>query len=236
MSTEIYDKTNDVRDVLFSSLGKVDTDVIAHLINPAFMGGPQWPTLRQAFSIIRTDDSIKVVSTGLSDPFDDVEEPNNGFKIEIIAETTEDLGDDISSSWLFKLVYSISRQAAHNGKMAEFIANHGVITMELFAEDDGLDEFQNENGMVGVMIGVEHPDIPKIVQFPAEEIILATVQILTPDELEYAVEYRAEGRNHLHELMKKSGIYHYIIPNRQSLLKGVNPSSASPWWKFWDKS
>ncbi len=236
MSTEIYDKTNDVRDALFSTLGKVDTDVIAHLINPAFMGGPQWPALRQAFSIIRTDDSIKVASTGLSDPFEDIEEPNNGFKLEIIAETREDLGDDISNSWLFKLVYSISQQAAHSGQMAEFIANHDVITMELFAEDDGLEEFQNENGMVGVMIGIESPDIPKNVQFPAEEIILATVQILTPDELAYVAEHRAEGRNHLHELMKNSGLYHYIKPNRESLLKDVNSSNGSPWWKFWKKS
>ena len=40
MSSEIYEKTNAARDELFGSLGKVDPDVIAHAINPAFMGGP----------------------------------------------------------------------------------------------------------------------------------------------------------------------------------------------------
>ena len=96
MSTEIYDQTNEARDNLFGSLGKVDPDVIGHIINPAFMGGPQKPSLRQAFSIIRTDNSIKIASNGLSDPFDDMAEPNNGFRLEVIAETTEKLGSDIS--------------------------------------------------------------------------------------------------------------------------------------------
>ena len=53
MNTETYDQTNQARDKLFSSLGEVDSDVIGHMINPAFMGGPQWPSLRQAFSVIR---------------------------------------------------------------------------------------------------------------------------------------------------------------------------------------
>lgn len=236
MSTEIYDKTNTTRDELFNSLGTVDSDVIAHIINPAFMGGPQWPALRQAFSVIRTKDSIMVASTGLSDPFDDIDEPNNGFRLEIIAETKEDIKGDVSNSWLFRLVYSISQQAASSGQFAEFISNHGVITMELFAEQDGLEEFQDENGMVGVMIGVEHPNLPKHIQFPSEEIILATVQILTPDELKYVSEKRAEGRNHLHKLMKQSGLYHYVTPKRDSLLKDSIKNDKSSWWKFWEKS
>jgi hypothetical protein len=231
MSTEIYDQTNEARDKLFSSLGKVDSDVIGHIINPAFMGGPQWPSLRQAFSVIRSGKSIKIASNGLSDPFDDMAEPNNGFRLEVIAETKEKLGSDISSTWLFKLVYAISQQAAHSGQIAEFVATHGVVTMELYAEDCGLEELQNKDGMVGVILGVESPDMPKSIKFPAEEIVLVSVQILTPDELDYVSEKRAEGRNHIHELLQKKGIYHRIKLNRKSVL-----GSASDKWKFWKKS
>jgi hypothetical protein len=39
-------KTYEARDKYVSSLGQVDPDVIAPLINPAFMGGPMWPNLR----------------------------------------------------------------------------------------------------------------------------------------------------------------------------------------------
>lgn len=221
MSTEIYDQTNEARDKLFSSLGKVDSDVIGHIINPAFMGGPQWPSLRQAFSIIRSGKNIKVASNGLSDPFNDIAEPNNGFKLEVIAETTEELGTDISSSWLYKLVYAISQQAAHSGQIAKLVSAYGVVTMELYAEDCGLEEFQNKDGMVGVILGIESPDIPKSIKFPAEEMILVTVQLLTADELDYVSEKRAEGRNHIHELLQKNGIYHHIKLNRQSVLQST---------------
>lgn len=129
MSTEIYDQTNEAREKLFSSLGQVDPDVIAHIINPAFMGGPRWPALRQAFSVIRTNTSIKVVSNGLSDPFDDVVEPNNGFRLEVVAETKEKVGADISGSWLFKLVYAVSQQAAHSGQLASFVAQLTVLLL-----------------------------------------------------------------------------------------------------------
>lgn len=231
MNTEIYNKTNEARDKLFSSLGNVDPDVIGHIINPAFMGGPKWPSLRQAFSVIRTDKSIKIASNGLSDPFDDMTEPNNGFKLEVIAETTEEIGSDISSTWLFKLVYAISQQAAHIGQIAEFISTHGVVTMELYAEDCGLEEFQNKDGMVGVILGVESQDMPKTIKFPAEEITLVTAQILTPDELDYASEKGAEGRNHIHELLQKKGIFHHIKPSRKSVLV-----SSSGKLKFWKRS
>ncbi|MCP3037566.1 hypothetical protein K6X10_20445 [Xanthomonas euvesicatoria pv. allii] len=235
MSSEIYEKTNAARDELFGSLGKVDPDVIAHAINPAFMGGPSWPALRQAFSVIRTSNSIRVASNGLSDPFDDVEEPNNGYRLEILAETKEKLTGDIAGSWLFKLVYALSQQAACSGQIADFIERHGVITMELFAQDCGLEDFQNEHGMVGVMIGVEHPELPKKIQFPAEDVFLAAVQILKPDELAYVAEKRAEGRNHLHSLMKSSGQYHFVSPGRGSLLEhGAKPSKKA-WWNYFGK-
>ncbi|WP_428740007.1 hypothetical protein [Sulfurimonas sp.] len=233
MNTEVYDKTNIVRQELFSSLGALDSDVIAPLINPFFMGGPKWPALRQAFSVIRTENSIKIASTGLSDPYDDIDEPNNGLKLEIIAETKEDIGNDISNSWLFRLVNAISQQAVYSGQMAEFLAKYGVITMDINALDNGLEDFQDENGIVGVIIGVEHPSLPKKIQFPAEEIILATVQILTPDELKYVTEIRPEGRNYIHNLMKQSGLYHYVTPNRVSLLKA---NDKKCWWKIWKKS
>jgi len=203
MDTEIYDKTNIARQELFNSLGILDSDVITHIINPSFMGGPKWPSLRQAFSVIRTENTTRIASTGLSDPFDDINEPNNGFRLEIIAETKDNIGDDISSSWLFKLVNSVSQEAANNGQIAEYLSKYGVITMSLNALDIGLENLQDENGMLGVIIGVEHPKLPKIVKFPADEIILATVQILTPDELDYVTEVRPEGRNNIHDLMKK---------------------------------
>ncbi|RFA30971.1 hypothetical protein CAI21_03070 [Alkalilimnicola ehrlichii] len=218
MSESLFDTTCNARDTLYASIGEVEPDVIAHIINPAFMGGPAWPTLRQAFSIIHRGESTIVISNGLADPFDDVEEQNSGFGIEVYAETKEPIEGNISDSSLFKLVYATAQQAAHSGQMAEFVRQYGVITMELYADDCGLHEFQNENGMVGVMIGIDHPDLPKRVDFPGGEVILASVQVLTPGELEYVVEARAEGRNALHRKFKDSELYHFLTKNRASLV------------------
>lgn len=218
MNSKIFDDTCVERDKLYASLGKVDADVIAHLINPAFMGGPSWPALRQAFSVIRLEESTIVVSNGLSDPFDGTEEPNSGFSVEIMAEAPEKLTGDISKTWLFQLVYAVSQQAAHSGQFKEYLDRYGVITMELYASDCGLESIQNESGMVGVMLGVEHPERPKTVLFPGGEIALVTVKILTSEELEYVALHRAEGRTKLHNLFKESGSFHFCEVNRKSLI------------------
>ncbi|MDH5178082.1 MAG: hypothetical protein OEZ39_16375 [Gammaproteobacteria bacterium] len=68
MPDNLYEATCNARDRLYSSFGNVEPDVIAHAINPAFMGGPAWPSLRHAFSIIRRGDSTLIVSNGLADP------------------------------------------------------------------------------------------------------------------------------------------------------------------------
>jgi len=57
------------RDAFYASLGSMDSDVLTPLINPAFSGGPRWPSLRQAWRVIRKPDSIIIASDGLSDPF-----------------------------------------------------------------------------------------------------------------------------------------------------------------------
>lgn len=219
MSNEkLYEATCIARDQLYGSLGKVGSDVIAHAINPAFMGGPAWPALRQAFNVIRRNDSIIVASSGLSDPFDDVEQINSGFELEIMAETREDIGNDIPGSWLFKLVYAVSQQAAYSGKIKFYLDQYNVTTMELFAEDSGLEVFQNGDGMVGIMLGVEHPERPKDIEFPGGNIKLVTVKILTTEELDYVVEHRAEGRNKLHSLFKECGSFHFCEHGRESLV------------------
>jgi hypothetical protein len=118
----------------------------------------------------------------------------------------------------------------------------------LHADDCGLHQYQNENGMVGIMIGIEHPDLAKAAEFPGGGVLLASVQVLTPAELEYVVEHRAEGRNELHQKFKDSGCFHYLETNRPSLIEAspvheesINLERQSletrgvktPWWKFW---
>jgi hypothetical protein len=55
MATDDFlEQTYAARDEFVNSLGVADPDVLAPLINPAFMGGPMWPDLRQAWRVVRT--------------------------------------------------------------------------------------------------------------------------------------------------------------------------------------
>lgn len=215
--SDLFENTAKCRDTFYASLGQLEPDVIAHLINPSFMGGPTWPALRQAYNIIRCSDSVIIASNGLSDPFDDWDEINSGFEIEIFAETKQPLGSDVAASWLFKLVYAVSQQAAHNGQFKSFIEAHEVITMEVCSEA-GLERLENTNGNIGIILGVEHPNRKKYVDFPGASVAIVTVQLLTPDELDYVVEHRANGRRKIHQLLKEKGHYHFCNPDRESVL------------------
>ena len=68
----LCDASHKARQACWSIVGQVDSDVLSHIINPTFMGGPRWPALRQAFAVIRRPETQTVVlaSDGLSDPFD----------------------------------------------------------------------------------------------------------------------------------------------------------------------
>lgn len=58
---------------------------------------------------------------------------------------------------------------------------------------------------------------------------------MKPDELAYVAEKRAEGRNHLHGLMKSSGLYHFISPGRGSLLASGAKPTKKAWWNYFGK-
>ena len=77
------------RDRFWSAVGQVEADVLGSLISPSFASGPHWPTLRQAYRIVRRGDAVLLATDGLSDPFDGVEGMGNGFEIELFIETAD---------------------------------------------------------------------------------------------------------------------------------------------------
>ena len=109
------------RDAFYATLGSMDADLLAPLVNPAFMGGPRWPSLRQAWRVIRRADSIIIASDGLSDPFeddDDVFVPR-GHLLEVCIEAPLAAfdGDPVQASWLFDVIYQVSQNVADHGSI-----------------------------------------------------------------------------------------------------------------------
>ena len=202
---------SDIRDVLqasfdrreeaWSQWGTVDGDVLSHLINPHFMGGPRWPALRQAFRVVRSPRGILVASDGLSDPFDSGEGPEdvNGFGLECYALSADPI-ERVPGSWLFDLVWQMSQFAAQHGDLAALLDDLGVITTELYdvhIPEEHRSQLVNPEGRVGVICGVGEPPIPPGVDGPLSRIRLASVTLLTLSELTYAIERGDSGRREL---------------------------------------
>ena len=70
---DLLDRTAAARKDTWQEIGTQEPLVLNDTVNPALMGGPKWPALRQAFRIIRRrTGNIILASDGLSDPFDDI--------------------------------------------------------------------------------------------------------------------------------------------------------------------
>ena len=59
------------RDAFWSEVGMVERDLLGHLISPGLLGGPAWPTTRQAYRVVRrSSGAILIATDGMSDPFE----------------------------------------------------------------------------------------------------------------------------------------------------------------------
>jgi len=210
-----------LRDSFWETVGVADPDVIGHLINPAFMGGPRWPSLRQAFITVRRPGTTIIASDGLSDPFDDPDSSKdadsfNGFGLEFYVESPDNIVD-VQGSWQFDMVYQISQNAAAAGNLQSLLKAHAYLTMELY--DVRVPEtFKAEEGRTGIFIGLTSNDVPDQVTLSLETVDIVNVKLLTLAELEYVAETGKEGRANLAQLFRKQGEPTYSDLKRKSVV------------------
>ncbi|MGX1806302.1 hypothetical protein ACWIGI_11355 [Nocardia sp. NPDC055321] len=196
-------------DAAWTAWGRLDSHVIAHLINPAFLGGPAWPALRQAHTITRRDDALLVASSGLADPtaWDDAE-PTNGYGLEVYG-ISGDLPADgdtmtIAASWLGQLVRSVSNQLAHFGfRIPDMLDHYDLITLGLHDLDLDDDGTWLDGGMAVVMLGLTGPEIPATVSGPLSPIRLLNVKLLTAAEGRFCVDNDLGDADARHELARR---------------------------------
>ncbi|WP_081922424.1 hypothetical protein [Janthinobacterium sp. RA13] len=211
------------RDAFYATLGAMDADVLAPLVNPAFMGGPRWPSLRQAWRVIRRPDSILIASDGLSDPFeddDDVFVPR-GHLLEVCIEAPLSAfdGDPVQASWLFDLIYQVSQNVADHGSIDLLVQRHGSVSMVLDLQDapNGLED---ENEQVGVLLAQGTATIPPSFATPYGEVMLLSLTVLQPAELAYIseAEDKAQSRRDLAAAIAASPTGHLSVAQRPAVI------------------
>jgi len=172
----------DARLSFLEQFGEVEENYLAPLINPAELGGPMWPAMRQAWRVVHTATGTMVVSDGLSDPFEE-DGTALGFRLEIAAEDDES-PSDVAGSWLFSMVYKVSQLAAHYGNFAELLDEYGSLSTPL----KGLQvpgSVLNENDEAGVLIGVPGQGISRTVDLPEGKIQFVLIKLLMASELQH---------------------------------------------------
>lgn len=202
----------DARTAAWSQWGRVDSDVLGHLVNPTFMGGPRWPALRQAFRIVRRETSILVASDGLSDPFEDDDDPGvaleNGFGVELYAASSDGI-DQVVGSWLLGLVWQVSQFAADRGDLLELLGEYDVLSTELHnvqLPSEFAPRFVNAAGRVGVLLGMRSDLVPSIIDGPFSPIRLVSAKLLAVDELQFIVDGGPEARVQLAQQLREQGL------------------------------
>lgn len=182
------------RAAAWAAVGEVDPYVTAHLVNPAFMGGPQWPGFRQSFLHVRLPDGRRLAaSDGLSDPYED-EPDGTGIGAELYT-VHDDLPEDVAEatrSWAFQVLYEAAQNIANRGPvLVPGLERYGTLSMSVPGADApdgwGGDE-------VAFLFGVPVPGVPATVELPTGTIRLVSVVPIRTDELAAIMEGGAAAR------------------------------------------
>ena len=204
----------DRRGAAWARWGQVESDVLAHMINPTFMGGPRWPAMRQSFRVARAGSSVLVASDGLSDPYDEGEGPGdvNGIGVECFAVTSDPI-DTLPGSWFFDMVWQISQFAAGRPDIPDLLDELSFLTTELYnvgIPEESRDRFINQEERVGVFLGLSDLPIPSSIEGPLSTIRLVNTKLLTLDELAFVI----DGGDHARHALAKR----FVAPRLESSL------------------
>ncbi|MDR0191053.1 suppressor of fused domain protein [Pseudomonas yamanorum] len=219
----------------WQSVGTVERDVLSYIISPSFSGGPDWPSTRQAYRVVRRDHAIVLATDGLSDPFDDAEGLGNGFEMELFLETSDIpehargvLGeiDPLKQSWAFELIEHVAKTVANAGGITHQLDRHGVLSLELpgFSQSHHMSDqlpplFVTEDDATGVLLGGPDPDFPtRLDDMPLSPVRLVPVVLITASELEYVRTGGREAREDLVSRLKAAGIGHTSSLRRASVV------------------
>lgn len=216
---EHFDASVKIRDEFWERIGEVEPDVLTHVLNPSLMGGPRWPSMRQAYRTIHAPGREIMASDGLSDPYDDMDTnadnaPYNGFGMELYVASEEQAG---AGSWQFQLLYQAAALVAERGNLVSFLEEYTYLSTE-FYDVDVPEEWRNEEGRVGAMLGLPDSLIAASVKLSLEDVRMVNVKLLTVAELKYVVENGEAARMKLAELLIAQGNATNSSLNRPSVI------------------
>ncbi len=196
-NNDLYEQTVNARKAFWKKIGIVDPYVLSYFLNPALIGRCGWSFVRQAFVKVETPNTVILASDGLSNPFDALDEPNQGFSLECFIESDDPAlrksFADLTEAWQLQLLYNVVHHiAGHGGMKGVAGAAWSSFDGTVIHRCDRL--FRDEEGRVGVLLGLDSIHIPPSIEGPASNIRLVSIKILTSRELQYVLRHGDAGR------------------------------------------
>lgn len=190
-------RVGEQRSAFWRAVGDLAPDVVAHLINPAFMGGPRWPALRQAFAkITLADGTALVASDGLSDPFDDTADAGWGAEVYLATPLADVAVGDLARHWQFSVLYQVAQNIANGiADLGGMLAQYGALSMGIPGLETPDDWRDGDD--TGVLIGVPHPSVPASIDLETGPVALVQIVVLRPAELRHILAEGAQARRDL---------------------------------------
>ncbi len=216
--------TFDTRDAYWNKVGVSDAELFGYAVCPELKGAPAWPTQRQSFRIVRTENSLIIASEGLSDPFAAFRGPTdvNGFGLEVFIELhqwNKTDADRLRAGWAYKAIEQFARLCAHGDNMLDVLDEHGVLSLDLPSNCvppewivEGIAE------PAGALINLPvPPGRSEMTQAPLSPIRVVPLTLIFPEELEDCVVGGVNERRGLANDLLTTGYGHKTDPKRSSL-------------------
>lgn len=216
--------TFDAREAYWNKVGVSDPELFGYAICPELKGHPAWPTQRQSFRIVRTENSMIIASEGLSDPFAAFRGPTdvNGYGLEVFIELhqwNKTDADRLRAGWAYKAIEQFARLCAHGGGMLDVFDEHGVVSLDLPSNcvpPEWIVEGIAEPAGALVNLPVP-PGRGEMTEAPLSPIRVVPLTLIFPEELEDCVVGGASERRGLANDLLTTGYGHKTDPKRSSL-------------------
>lgn len=200
----LLESVADARARAWRAVGDVDPYVSAHIVNPAFFGGPSWPGFRQAFVHVRLPDGRPLAATdGLTDPYEDAPDGTGvGAELFLVNEDLPGEASTASASWAFQLLYQAAQNIAYQGPaFVAGIERYGALSMSIPGVD--APEVWSDGVEVGVLLGVPVPGLPSTIELPTGAVRALSVLPLRREELDEILDGGAEARRDIADRMSR---------------------------------
>jgi hypothetical protein len=227
LSDDADTRTHAALDAFWRGVGAVEGDVLGHVISPSFMGGPAWPTTRQAYRVVRRPASILLATDGMADPFRDGQ-PGNGFGLELFIDTPNipaahaggpGVIDPLKYSWAFEVLQNIAALVAGAGGLMPQLERHGVLSVEVPGVSGSNavaaqvpSRFVTADDALGVLINGPAPDFATTVPgTPLSPVVAVPLVLITARELDHVRAHGGEGRRTVTEALARSTGHRVVL-------------------------